>query len=82
MAPRRLLALPLLVLLWGCACGADAASLTRSVKTEAAAADEPPSLASACGSASGIDAESFWLQTDDNVRLYAKRSNRANTRPA
>jgi alpha-beta hydrolase superfamily lysophospholipase len=33
--------------------------------------DGPPSLASACGSASGIEAEPFWLRTDDNVRLYA-----------
>jgi dienelactone hydrolase len=66
----RLLALPLLVLLVGSACGTGAASPTRSAKTEAAG-DEPPPLASACGSASGIDAEPFWLQTQDSVRLYA-----------
>ena len=70
MAPRKLLALPLLVLLLGSAYGTGAASPTRSAKTEAAV-DEPPSLASACGSASGIEAEPYWLQTEDNVRLYA-----------
>ncbi len=70
MTLSRLLALPLLVLLVGSACGTGAASPTRSAKTEAAV-DEPPSLASACGSASGIEAEPYWLQTEDNVRLYA-----------
>src|SRR6266516_7171473 len=70
MTPRKLLALPLLVLLLSSACATGAASPTRSAKTEAAA-DEPPLLASACGSASGIRAEPFWLQTEDNVRLYA-----------
>src|SRR6266702_3424255 len=70
MTPTRVFALPLLVLLVGFACGTGAASPTRSAKTEAAVA-EPPSLASACGSASGIEAEPFWLQTEDNVRLYA-----------
>src|SRR5262249_59697566 len=34
-------------------------------------AGRPPSLASACGSALGIDAQPLWLQTRDNVRLYA-----------
>jgi dienelactone hydrolase len=68
MTPGKLLALPLLVLLVGC--GSGAASSTRSATTDAAA-DEPPSLASACGSTSGIEAEPFWLQTEDNVRLYA-----------
>jgi pimeloyl-ACP methyl ester carboxylesterase len=70
MTPSKLLALPLLVLLVGSACGTGAASSTRSAKTEAAV-DEPPSLASACGSASGIEAAPFWLQTEDSVRLYA-----------
>jgi dienelactone hydrolase len=70
MFPRKLLALPLIVLLLGSACATGAAALTRSAKIEAAV-DEPPSLASACGSASGLAAEPFWLQTEDNVRLYA-----------
>lgn len=35
------------------------------------AAEDPPSLATACGSGSGIDARSLWLTTSDNVRLYA-----------
>jgi Alpha/beta hydrolase family len=54
----------------GVACGTGAASPTRSAKTEAATED-PPSLARACGSASGIDAEPLWLETDDGVNLYA-----------
>jgi uncharacterized protein len=33
--------------------------------------DEPPRLATACGSTSGIDARALWLTTDDHVRLYA-----------
>jgi uncharacterized protein len=33
--------------------------------------DEPPRLATACGSTSGIDARPLWLTTDDHVRLYA-----------
>jgi fermentation-respiration switch protein FrsA (DUF1100 family) len=70
MTPSKLIALPLLVLLVGSASGTGAASSTRSARTEAAV-DEPPSLARACGSASGIEAEPFWLQTEDNVRLYA-----------
>lgn len=70
MTVGRLLALALCVLFFGAACGSGAASPTRSGKTEAAAG-EPPSLASACGSASGIHARPFWLQTDDNVNLYA-----------
>jgi alpha/beta superfamily hydrolase len=70
MTPRKLIALPLLVLLVGSVCGTGAASSTRSAKTKGAV-DEPPSLASACGSASGIETEPFWPQTEDNVRLYA-----------
>jgi pimeloyl-ACP methyl ester carboxylesterase len=35
------------------------------------AAEAPPSLAAACGTASGIAAQSFWLRTSDGVRLYA-----------
>jgi dienelactone hydrolase len=35
------------------------------------AADEPPTLAQACGSTSGLEAQSSWLTTDDGVRLYA-----------
>jgi dienelactone hydrolase len=69
MFPRKLVALPLIVLV-GSACAIGAASLTRSAKAEAAV-DEPPSLAGACGSASGFAADPFWLRTEDNVRLYA-----------
>jgi alpha-beta hydrolase superfamily lysophospholipase len=32
---------------------------------------EPPSLATACGSASGVSARALWLTTEDHVRLYA-----------
>lgn len=35
------------------------------------AVGEPPRLATACGSSSGIDARALWLTTDDHVRLYA-----------
>jgi pimeloyl-ACP methyl ester carboxylesterase len=35
------------------------------------AAGAPPRLATACGSASGINAQALWLTTDDHVRLYA-----------
>jgi uncharacterized protein len=65
MAPGRRLALPLFVLLvlgWACAAGA---------ASHEGAAGDPPSLVSACGSAARLDADPFWLQTDDNVRLYA-----------
>jgi alpha/beta superfamily hydrolase len=70
MTTHKVLALPLVLLLLSAACGTGAASPTRSAKREAAV-DDPPSLASSCGSASGIDAEPFWLETEDSVRLYA-----------
>jgi alpha-beta hydrolase superfamily lysophospholipase len=65
VAFRRLLAPALLVfLIWSV--GAAAAS-SRSTAT----GDEPPSLATACGSGLGIGAEPFWLETADGVRLYS-----------
>jgi pimeloyl-ACP methyl ester carboxylesterase len=67
---RRTLALPLLVLLLGSVYGMYAAAPIRSAKAETAV-DDPPSLASACGSALGIERQPFWLETDDNVNLYA-----------
>jgi hypothetical protein len=58
----------LLTLLSTVAC-ASGASSARSA--EQGAAEAAPPLATACGSASGIDARPFWLTTDDGVRLYA-----------
>jgi uncharacterized protein len=39
--------------------------------SQASIAADPPPLATACGSASGISAQAIWLTTDDRVRLYA-----------
>lgn len=47
-----------------------AASPARDAEQEVQAG-EPPSLATACGSASGIHARALWLRTEDDVRLYA-----------
>jgi pimeloyl-ACP methyl ester carboxylesterase len=63
MPPRTLLVLPLLVVT---ACASGGSSHATSSPTE-----DPPSLATACGSDSGIVARPLWLTTADNVRLYA-----------
>jgi pimeloyl-ACP methyl ester carboxylesterase len=47
-----------------------AVSFTGAVTLSATAANVPPSLAKACGSTSGLDAQSAWLKTADGVRLY------------
>ncbi len=67
-APRTLLAVSVLFLSVSL-CGTGAAA-TRSART-VAGAGVPPTLADACGSASGIRARPTWLRTDDGVRLYA-----------
>jgi pimeloyl-ACP methyl ester carboxylesterase len=43
------------------------------------AADAPPTLEAACGSAGGLDARTFWLQTYDRVRLYAMEAGSGKT---
>jgi pimeloyl-ACP methyl ester carboxylesterase len=58
------------MLLAAVACASAGASLAGST-AQRVAADKPPSLATACGSASGIHARALWLTTDDGVRLYA-----------
>jgi hypothetical protein len=52
------------------ACATGAAAPARSAERQVAA-EKPPRLATACGSASGIDARALWLTTNDGVRLYA-----------
>jgi pimeloyl-ACP methyl ester carboxylesterase len=47
-----------------------AGGATATLSQASIAADASP-LATACGSASGISAQAFWLTTDDRVRLYA-----------
>jgi uncharacterized protein len=53
------------------AASASAGSPTAEPSQPRDAATAPPSLAMACGSASGITARALWLTTDDRVRLYA-----------
>jgi dienelactone hydrolase len=48
----------------------------------AAAAERPPSLADACGSAAGrlaAEAHTFWARTSDGVRLYMVEAGRSAT---
>jgi uncharacterized protein len=45
-------------------------TFTGILALSATAATAPPSLAEACGSTSGLDARSSWLNTADGVRLY------------
>jgi pimeloyl-ACP methyl ester carboxylesterase len=59
-----------LTLLATLACASSAVAPARSAKQQVAA-EKPPRLATACGSASGIDARVLWLTTNDGVRLYA-----------
>jgi len=52
--------------------------LALSIPSGASAAD-PPSLKQACGSTSGLAAQSAWLTTSDGVRLYAVMAGRGST---
>ena len=41
--------------------------------------DPPPTLAGACGSTDGLDAQSFWATATDGVRLYMVEAGRGDT---
>jgi pimeloyl-ACP methyl ester carboxylesterase len=53
-------------------------SVALCVPSTATAAD-PPSVEQACGSTSGLAAQSSWLRTSDGVRLYAVTAGRGPT---
>jgi hypothetical protein len=53
-------------------------SVALCVSSSATAAD-PPSVEQACGSTSGLAAQSSWLRTSDGVRLYAVTAGRSPT---
>jgi len=58
---------------------AAALALLAAAVLTAPAAAAPPSLADACGSSSGIEAQPVWLRTSDSVRLYAIEAGKGST---
>jgi pimeloyl-ACP methyl ester carboxylesterase len=72
MGVRPVLRIAATLLAVGCtACANSGTSASSNPKPQRAAGGVPPSLATACGSASGVSARALWLTTDDKVRLYA-----------